>query len=322
LFFSDLYDSPPPRFLPSFWEGVRMLQLASGLVWLPLALANCSDLETPDDHLTACSYQLCVPWAPAANPRSWDEVVGYYSEPPFALPAALDLLPPLPGEVRHPAAADHGLAAGKGNGEWESAMRSPRKVKQKSEGDWGSLSSQMLIQEGQPTINWEDPLRKRQWQTEGAWKYGVVGPFSLYGQVNAGTEETQQQDMKFAGKTGLACSVPTGIPQAALTLRSGPAVTYTDALRPDRVRERAEWVLEVEARWPLLAGIGLEYQGTALPALNPLDRDRVSQDLRLAFPMGSGGKFKLGAKRQWENAADARVVNDSMQLYLGLELTR
>ncbi len=299
-----------------------MMQLALGFVWLPFALAAVDGLETLDDNATASAYHLCVPWAPAANLQSWDDVVGYYSEPPFTLPAGFDLLPALPGQPSRPTVIDDRAGAIVAIDEWEAVARSPRKVKQKSEGDWGSLNSQMVIQDANPAINWEDPLRKRQWQTDEAWKCAVVGPFSLYGQVNAATEETQQKDMKLAGKTGLACSVPTGIPQAALTLRSGPAVTYIDALRPDRVRERAEWVLEVEARWPLIAGIGLEYQGTALPALNPLDRDRVSQDLRLALPMGSGGKFKLGAKRQWENAADSRVLNDSTQLYLGLELSR
>jgi hypothetical protein len=88
------------------------------------------------------------------------------------------------------------------------------------------------------------------------------------------------------------------------------------------MREKTEWVMEVEGRLPLVAGIGLEYQGMALPALTPLDHDKVSQDLRLAFPMGATGKFTLGAKRQWETTVDSRVVNDNGQLYLGLELKR
>jgi hypothetical protein len=180
----------------------------------------------------------------------------------------------------------------------------------------------MVIQDGRPALSWEDPLLRRQWQTDDAWRYTILGPISLYGQVGATTDEAQLQDMKVVGKTGLACSVPTGIRQAALTFRSGPCVSYTDALRPDRVRERAEWLLEVEGRLPLIAGIGLEFQGSALPALSPLDRDRVTQDLRLAFPMGSNGKLKLGAKRQWETTPDSRVLNESSQLYLGLELNR
>jgi hypothetical protein len=299
-----------------------MLPLASGLVLVPFILSGVGDLAVGNENHAVNDYSVCVPWALEANLQTWSQVVDYYIEPPFFLPSQFDVLAPLPAADNVQPVMGPIAKAGPLNDEWASANRGARKVKQTAAGDWGSLNSQMIVPEGRQVFSWEDPLHKRQWQTDEAWKYTVLGPFSLYGQVNAVTGEVQQQDVQVAGKTGLACSVPTGIPAAALILRSGPSISYSDALRPDRLRERAEWLLEVEGRVPLIGGIGLEFQGAALPALNPLDHDRVMQDLRLAFPMGSTGKLKLGAKRQWETTPAARVLNDSTQLYLGLELTR
>jgi hypothetical protein len=297
-----------------------MIEVASSLLLIFWMMSPIGDRLVGDEDEVVSGYELCVPWAFRARPRSWDEVVEYYTEPPFVLLAEITLLPPLPGPAGVPARGE--LTQSLLLAEWDQVSREPRKVVQKSEGNWGSLSSQMVVQEAGTTAAVENPSLKRQWQVDEAWKCSVLGPFSLYGQVNAVTAEVQQRDMTVMGKTGLACSVPVVIPQAALTLRSGPSWTSTDPLRPELMRERAEWVMEVEGRLALIAGIGLEYQGMALPALTPLDHDKVSQDLRLAFPMGTNGKFKLGAKRQWETTSDSRVVNDNGQLYLGLELTR
>jgi hypothetical protein len=297
-----------------------MLHLASFLL-LPVALSNPADKPTASYSPEAAGYYLCVPWAMPAEPLSWAEVIAYYTNPPFRLPAQPNLLPPLAGGAGF--LAPTVLVAVNGQPEaWEAVSNGPRKLKKQIQGDWGSLQSQMTIQDIPPAISWQDPMRKRQWQTDEAWRYSVLGPFSLYGQVATASEEAQQQDVKVGGKTGLACSLPTGIPQAAVTLRTGPAVAYTDALRPERMRERAEWVLEVEGRLPLVAGIGVEFQSAALPALNPLDRDRFTQDVRLAYPMGSAGKLTVGAKRLWEGGTDPRTGTESRQLYLGFEIQR
>jgi hypothetical protein len=285
-----------------------------------IELATCLTLlavHVPED----VRYDVCVPWVNHARPQSWDEVIAYYSDQPFTLPGELRLLPPVPREISGLVTNSSSVVNGADNAT-EPSGRGPRTLKRQSQGDWGSLDSQVVIQDARPGLSWEDPLLRRQWQTDEAWRYAVLGPISVYGQFGAATEEAQQKDAKVAGKTGLAWCLPTPIPQSALTLRSGPSVSYTDAMRPERMRERAEWLLEVEGRLPLIAGIGLEFQGTALPALNPLDHDRVLQDLRLAFPVGTNGKLKVGAKRQWETTSDSRVLNESSQLYLGLELTR
>src|SRR5262249_58368507 len=96
----------------------------------------------------------------------------------------------------------------------------------------------------------------------------------------------------------------------------GPVMTFRD--RPGG--EEAQWLVEVQAKYSLPLRLGLEYQGSAMPALNPAARDRVTQDVRLAVPLSDYGQVRLGARHQWENTTSYRP--DGMQLYLGFELKR
>jgi hypothetical protein len=205
---------------------------------------------------------------------------------------------------------------------WDQPDKKPRKVSQKSEGFFGSLSTQVEVTDAPVARIWDDPTWKRTWQTNDSWQLGVAGPVSVFGQLGANSDEAGQSDMKVNGRTGLAWKVPVGS-LAEFTFRSGPGVSYTDPLHPLHTQGRSDWLLEVQARWPLLFGIGLEYQGSATPSLTPMQQDMVNQDVRLAFPVGSTGKLKVGAKHQWTGLLDQRGVwTDSMQLYLGLELSR
>ena len=104
---------------------------------------------------------------------------------------------------------------------------------------------------------------------------------------------TADQNMTVVGRTGAIVQVPVGS-GSALELRGGPTIRYNDALRPDRTKDQASVLLEVQAKYPLLGGIGLEYSGAALPAMTSLDRPKLNQSLGLAIPV-SGGKLKLGA---------------------------
>jgi hypothetical protein len=238
--------------------------------------------------------------------------------PPRLFPFAAGTPAPSPnlpsGLLRSPAASSDlsGLdAPHDGRGEL--------KAKGQAGGEWGTLSAQTVVHDSAaPT--WDDPLFKREWKTDQTWKRSVLGPFYLYGQLGANGDEVASREVKVAGKTGLACKLPF-LSGGEVVLRGGPSVSYSDPVKSDRFKDRSEMLVEVQARWPLLSGIGLEYQGTACPALSPLDKDWIDQDLRLAFPLGTAGKFKLGAKRHWENVPDPRSLADSVQLYLGLELT-
>jgi hypothetical protein len=233
-----------------------------------------------------------------------------FNEPDPPLPPLLPVTIPLPSAPPSESPWDA----------WLYPDRAPRKVKSESTGDWGTIKSQTIHADWRDDLLWEDPLRKREWKTEQAWRYDVLGPFFAYGNLGANSEEAVKQT-KVTGKTGVACKVPL-IWDAEVTLRSGPSVTYSDPFRPDYAKQRSEWLLEVQARCPLLAGIGLEYEGVAVPALSPLDKNALNQDVRLAFPVGNTGKFKVGAKHRWEMVPEPRPWSEGMQLYLGLEWTR
>jgi hypothetical protein len=198
--------------------------------------------------------------------------------------------------------------------------RGPRRASSKSDGLLGALTGSVAVDSDGRGREWEDPLWKRTWQADQSWRCPVYGPLTVFGQLGGSGEEPGQADLALSGRTGLACKLPLWV--AELQLRSGPGVRYTDPLRPDHTREKTDWLVEVQARCPLAFGIGLEYQGTALPALSPLDQDQLSQDLRLALPLGNSGKLRLGARHHWAASPDPRPWSDGMQLYVGLELTR
>jgi hypothetical protein len=203
-------------------------------------------------------------------------------------------------------------------GAWERPDRDPStKAKTQNDGAWGSLTSQVTVQDYK-TPDWQDPLQKRELHHEDAWKY-TMGPLFCFGQVGTDSQEAEGKDMKVVGRTGVGCKVGLG-GDGEVLLRSGPTVTCTDPLHPDKSREQSQWLVEIEARYPLLAGIGVEYTGTACPALNPTERDWFNQDVRLAIPVGQNGKFRVGARHHWENYAEPHPLSEGMQLYLGLEL--
>jgi hypothetical protein len=199
--------------------------------------------------------------------------------------------------------------------------RAPRKASTSSQGLLGTVTTSVVVNETREQAPWEEPLWKRTWNTSESWRCTLAGPVTVFGKVGANSEEAGQSDLKVAGRTGLECKLPV-LSFAEFLVRAGPGVSYTDPLRSDRAREKSDWQVEVQVRCPLVYGIGLEYQGVALPALTPQGQDQINHDVRLAFPVGSAGKFQLGAKHSWTGTADQRPWTDTMQLYMGLELAR
>jgi hypothetical protein len=184
----------------------------------------------------------------------------------------------------------------------------------------GSFTFQQTLRDGDIGTVWDDPLTRRGWQADQAWKLNVLESFFFFGQASAAAEDALQQDAKMNGRTGLGWQVPlTG---GELLLRGATNVSYSDPLRVERARERSEFLLEMQGRYPLLFGVHLEFQGTASPALTPLDRDWVSHEVRLALPVGTSGKLMLGARQRWDNVTDQKPTTDGAQIFLGLELKR
>jgi hypothetical protein len=161
------------------------------------------------------------------------------------------------------------------------------------------------------------------WQTDEALRLPVLGPLYVFGQVGAVYNTESAQEMKVKSCTGLGCRLAFW-QGAEVQFRGGPAVSHAaDPLRPERLpRESSDLLLQLQARTPLVGPLKLEYDGTALPALGPLERNRVNHDLRFALPLGETGHFHFGAKHKWEDTPAPRPLTDGMEVYIGVGLRR
>jgi hypothetical protein len=153
----------------------------------------------------------------------------------------------------------------------------------------------------------------------------LTGPVFLFGNVNR-PADTDSRGPSLTGQTGVAWKL--AIPGTAeLQIRGGPELSSLGPPQPGRGPEHSpfpvqpHWLrLDALGRWALVKGVGLEYQGTACPALDPGKRDRISQDLRVVVPAGRGGQLHFGAKYSWEGSDESKLGMESSQLYGGLRL--
>jgi hypothetical protein len=254
-----------------------------------------------------------------------------YPEPPDQAGSAADLftlrppeVPILPGMPSlRPTVDDRvksgdapviiGFADSLRPGEWER-----RKLLNKTAGEWGQLNSEMVFRAPEPSR--DAPFERGEWSTEEQLFVPVAGPFHMFGQLNMLGEYAADQEMKVIGRTGVMLKLPA-TQGTQIELRGGPKLQVKDAMGRERAPEQAEVLLEVQAKWPVLTGVGLEYIGEAQPGTTPLDRPRLAHDLGLAIPV-SGGKFKLGAKHRLEGLQDNRAWTGNTELYLGVEIGR
>jgi hypothetical protein len=252
----------------------------------------------------------------ADGPFSHPEAAAY--DPvtrPWALPLA-KLLDP----TTVPVSASGGLVDGRQD--WLSGELLPpgQAVRKQTEGPFGSVTAQ---------VTWRDPHDLREapaldtpWKTDQNWQLPLAGPVFVFGHFDATPDPVSTDELKLQGKTGFGCKVPVpfGI---EVQLRGGRSLTYSDPLGSDR-GERSQVFVELQCRCPLPGQLGLEYLGSAVPAMTPAERDRINQDLGLALPVGDLGKLRLGAKHQWESTTTTTATRsswlDGMQLYVGFEL--
>jgi hypothetical protein len=188
------------------------------------------------------------------------------------------------------------------------------------EGPWGSLKAQLQV-EPERSAEVRDAER---WQAEEALQVPLAGPLYVYGQVNAAYNTWTAQQKNLCGRTGVGCKLKP-LANSEIVLSGGSVTNYTDdPLQPRRLPvEKSQLIVELQANYSLLGALKLEYQGQAMPALDPLDRNRIQQDFRFAVPLGNGSDLRLGAKHQWDDSpGPPRPWTDSMQLYLGLGLKR
>jgi hypothetical protein len=196
----------------------------------------------------------------------------------------------------------------------------PGKVNTQLDGPWGSLKAKLEVDAAQSA----EVRDAERWQAEQALQVPVAGPLYVFGQVNAGYNTWTAQQRTLGGRTGIGCKVRP-IAGSEIVLSGSSQANYSeDPLQPKLLPvAKSQLVLELQANYSLLGALKLEYQGSAMPALDPLDHSRVQHDFRFAVPLGRAGDLRLGAKHQWEDQPGVtRPWIDGMQLYLGLGLKR
>ena len=263
----------------------------------------------------ALALGTALPAIAAAGNPGLDDPLGLFGPPsPPVLPALPtltpdgglgtlgDTQPPLPGPLDALQPGD----------------RERHKLQSKAAVPWATVSSEVVVRAPEPPR--EAPFERGEWSHENKLEIPVTGPLTLFGQANLSGDYSADQNMTVVSRTGLEWKMPLG-EGSAFELRGGSALKYSDAMHLTHTQEPGTVLLELEAKMPLLAGVGLEYSGHAQPALTPVDHPKLDQDLGLAFPV-SGGKFKLGAKHHWEQLQTPQPWNGNMELYVGVEIGR
>jgi hypothetical protein len=261
-----------------------------------------------------------------------------YLSPSETPPLVIDQQPALPELLSEAVRLELGLPPGTTPAanpqvDFEAQDELPQKVHNEVQGPWGNVTAQTLLYDPRDPAapRRDDPLTGSEWRTEENLKVNLFGPLFVFGEFGASPEPVLSQELKMKSHTGIGCKLPE-VAGVQVQLRSGPVVSYTDlgAARP--TGRESQWLFEVEFRYPLWWNTALEYQGSAAPALTPQDHDHITQDLRLAVPLGAAAKFQVGARHEWEGDLTARGNStttsnttahgwvDGMQLYLGFEI--
>lgn len=162
------------------------------------------------------------------------------------------------------------------------------------------------------------PYLAQHWKAEELVSIPVIDDLFLFGKLNGKGSTVLTQQARVVTKTGFGYKwVPSQ--GTELMVRGGPMVTYGDVVTPNAGFQRSQLAIEVMAETPIYKSLRVEYFGSALPALLPIDRDQLSTDLRLAVPLGKDGEFHVGASYRWENTLSPTPWVDRAQLYFGIE---
>jgi len=162
------------------------------------------------------------------------------------------------------------------------------------------------------------PYLAQHWKAEEMLSVPVIDDLFLFGKLNGKGNTVLNQQARVVTKTGLGYKWAPAL-GTELIFRGGPMVTYGDADIPNTGFQRSQLAIEVIAETPVYKSLRVEYVGTALPALLPIERDQLSTDLRLAVPLGRDGEFHFGATYRWENTLTPTPWADRAQLYFGIE---
>jgi hypothetical protein len=266
----------------------------------------------PSEGLPSSLFGSDVDWPPAHFHARRQVVCGFLGE--HFSPKGQDI----PGSAEDSALL--GILARKPSDGPDMSPEGSWKVKNKTEKLWGSMELEMMLE------NVDNPPRDSlgdRWQTKKALQVDMAGPFFAFGEFNAGYNTISAQEMKMSGGTGLGLKLAAW-DSGEVSLKGGSQVNYfQDPLRPDHSQsDKSRLLFGLECQYAIVGPLKLEYSGSAVPAMSPLESNRISQDIRLMLPLGNNGHFRIGAKRYWDSQPAYRATPDANQIYLGVGLTR
>ncbi|MBX7104342.1 MAG: hypothetical protein K1X57_09675 [Gemmataceae bacterium] len=191
--------------------------------------------------------------------------------------------------------------------------------------DWAAVTGQLSIRD--PDFVRNDPLRRGPgWATDETVQVPLSDMLFVFGAVDAESKSVEQQQHKWATKTGVGMKFRPWLLDEVVQLRTGPAVRYEDPDHPTRsaTPERSELFLEVSTKLPLpvVGPINLNYTGAAIPPVTTNERERIKQDVRFAMPLSQASQFHFGAKWWSEDQPTPTPFIDRAQLYLGVQIKR
>jgi len=165
------------------------------------------------------------------------------------------------------------------------------------------------------------PYGGRDWKAQEKLQIPVPIPVPLaeqlfvYGQIDGSGDAIRQQQTALSGKTGVGVKWAL-IAGSELQLRYATLLKYADVDGPSR----AQPAVELNARFPLIGPLELEYTGSAIPAVARSDTDQFKQELRFAYPLRGDNELEFGARYRWEYTPTPSPWLDRAQLFLGVKL--
>ncbi|MFN4258583.1 MAG: hypothetical protein ACK4RK_04750 [Gemmataceae bacterium] len=208
--------------------------------------------------------------------------------------------------------------------EWSPERMSATGLRHQVDLPWATVSARWELTDQRAESQRNATLKG--WRTEESWQIPVLArlPLTLYGNVGVRSLDGSVMDMRMFGATGLKCTVASLL-RGEMVVSGGPMLPAIDPWQIQRDQDRPDWIVEIQYRQPIIHQIKLEYSGLAKPTWTDSERaplQQFNQDIRLAFPVGDTGQFRLGARYDWQNASEPRPWMDNMQVYLGFTLRR
>jgi hypothetical protein len=163
------------------------------------------------------------------------------------------------------------------------------------------------------------PLRRTGWESEDSLKLPFNRTFFVVGKLGADSGSFEQQQYKLVGATGLGVRLPFG---GEIQMRRGRSVTNYDPDDLVLVPEHSKDFVEFSTKWTLPGAVKLEYTQESVAAQAPMGRDKITRDVRFAYPLPKDGQIHIGAKYESPDTAAPAPWVERTKLYLGLLLKR